>query len=534
MKHRKNIARIVAFALLAVTMVGTLTGCLSTSKLTQGEEFTHYYVSTENVDSDGYSIKYYAAFNDKVMQVYKVTEKNGIVALYQPLLGSRSNPNDRFTWSIQNISYTVKDDKITFFDVSTHMVNENKDYTGTYSEEKITLPGSMIESDVEVIDLEKTEDNFFARLDPNPVLKPGFYTECNESEDGTKYKRVLHVENDKTLQMYAVNEAKDGTILRMYPALNKTIVSQTGTQVIYEDIKYTAKHGVLTVGPTCYIYNDSKDTLFEGQYGDGKVLMPGSMMGIGTAFIEFTKSEETFLDNPVIVSPGYYTTDSWQQPDGRFYKAVLEVTDNTVQKYNVYENAEGKMLSFNPTLGITEEIHMSWLPGSPSFTNNDGVLTFSASSWAGEENSIHTIYYGSESILLVDGRGNFNTFKRIEGDFLKGKLPAQVKEGWYVNEISKSYGGITQFLQLDGGKFYTGRKTLNNGKTTINEHRGTYSCQNDGVIVFTVDGGETGLSYTGYFGDGGISIPGDLLFAGDSFGTLFKTDTPPDLSVPAN
>ena len=87
---------------------------------------------------------------------------------------------------------------------------------------------------------------------------------------------------------------------------------------------------------------------------------------------------------------------------------------------------------------------------------------------------------------------------------------------------------------MDGGKFYTGRKTLNNGKTTINEHRGTYSCQNDGVIVFTVDGGETGLSYTGCFGDGGISIPGDLLFAGDSFGTLFKTDTPPDLSVPAN
>ena len=56
----------------------------------------------------------------------------------------------------------------------------------------------------------------------------------------------------------------------------------------------------------------------------------------------------------------------------------------------------------------------------------------------------------------------------------------------------------------------------------------------EGVIVFKVDGEETELSYTGYFGDGGISIPGDLLFAGDSFGTLFKTDTPPDLTVPAN
>ena len=81
MKHTKNIARIVAFVLLALTMIGTLTGCLSTSKLSQGEEFTHYYVSTENVDSDGYSIKYYAAFNDKIMQIYKVTEKNVIVAL---------------------------------------------------------------------------------------------------------------------------------------------------------------------------------------------------------------------------------------------------------------------------------------------------------------------------------------------------------------------------------------------------------------------------------------------------------------------
>lgn len=30
MKHTKNIARIVAFVLLAVTMIGTLTGCLST------------------------------------------------------------------------------------------------------------------------------------------------------------------------------------------------------------------------------------------------------------------------------------------------------------------------------------------------------------------------------------------------------------------------------------------------------------------------------------------------------------------------
>ena len=88
MKHSKHIARIVAFALLAVTMIGSFIGCKNAAGGDGSEDLTGFTKST--------------------LQIYEVTESGGKVSLYEKRLGKRADSQDASSWNLQSIPYTAK------------------------------------------------------------------------------------------------------------------------------------------------------------------------------------------------------------------------------------------------------------------------------------------------------------------------------------------------------------------------------------------------------------------------------------------
>ena len=89
MKHSKHIAWIIAFALLAVTMIGTLAGCKNAAGGDGSEDLTGYYVWKHHPNAEGEQVNYYAQFTKSTLQIYEVTEADGKVSLHEERLGKR-------------------------------------------------------------------------------------------------------------------------------------------------------------------------------------------------------------------------------------------------------------------------------------------------------------------------------------------------------------------------------------------------------------------------------------------------------------
>lgn len=87
MKHSKHIARIVAFALLTVTMIGSFIGCKNAAGGDGSEDLTGFYVWKPDPNTEGEQVNYYAQFTKSTLQIYKVTESGGKVSLYKERLG---------------------------------------------------------------------------------------------------------------------------------------------------------------------------------------------------------------------------------------------------------------------------------------------------------------------------------------------------------------------------------------------------------------------------------------------------------------
>ncbi len=108
MKHSKHIARIVAFALLAVTMIGTLAGCKNAAGGDGSEDLTGFYVWKPDPNAGGEQVNYYAQFTKSTLQIYEVTEADGKVSFYEQRLGKRADSQVPDSWELQPIPYTAK------------------------------------------------------------------------------------------------------------------------------------------------------------------------------------------------------------------------------------------------------------------------------------------------------------------------------------------------------------------------------------------------------------------------------------------
>lgn len=141
MKHSKHIARIVAFALLTVTMIGSFIGCKNAAGGDGSEDLTGFYVWKPDPNTEGEQVNYYAQFTKSTLQIYKVTESGGKVSLYEERLGKRADSQDASSWNLQLIPYTAKGGVLTISATSTHRGHGDKPYTGSYDATGIITTG---------------------------------------------------------------------------------------------------------------------------------------------------------------------------------------------------------------------------------------------------------------------------------------------------------------------------------------------------------------------------------------------------------
>ena len=431
MKHSKHIARIVTFALLAVTMIGSFIGCKNAAGGDGSEDLTGYYVWKHYPNAEGEQVNYYAQFTKSTLQIYKVTESGGKVSLYKERLGKRADSQVPDSWELQPIPYTAKGGVLTISATSIHRMYEDKPYTGSYDANGITIPGIFVESEEDTVTMTKTTDNFFNRIDSNPIFTPGVYV-----LDYSSSAVVLNFSEAKTVQMYKIAKNETGAIVSWFPCFEPE-----GT--------FVAEKGKLTVTASTGDY--------EGQYSSTKVILPGKLTGTGDPSIEFVKGNDDYIANlpkPSTLMSGFYATRGSER-DGNIVRSYAEITGNTIQIYEVTESEAGDVVvAWNPVLGTRSgdgTQGYTWTEQAATYTAVDGeqgVFSFTASIGSWKEDKNYKIYGGNGGFATVNPYDNMENYTKAESFF--DKLPETIDTGFYATQgfkegdnIVRSYAEIT-------------------------------------------------------------------------------------------
>lgn len=378
MKHTKNIARIIAFALLALTMIGSFIGCKNAAGGDGSEDLTGFYVWKPYPNAEGEQVNYYAQFTKSTLQIYEVTEVDGKVSLYEERLGKRADSQDASSWNLQSIPYTAKGGVLTISATSTHRGHGDKPYTGSYDANGITIPGIFVRSEEDTVTMTKTTDNFFNRIDPNPIFTPGVYV-----LDYSSSAVVLDFSETETVQMYKIAKNETDDIVSWFPCFEP-------------EGNFVAEKGKLTVTASTGVY--------EGQYSSTKVILPGKLTGTGDAFIYFVKTDDDYiakLPKPSTLADGFYVTSGWNNGDGGVSKHLAHFKDNTVQVYFLQEKADGTIISVSfPKLGNAQNTK-NYVP----YTVEKGKIKFDSIYCRDDINSKD--YYGFIGLDTVSLPGAF-------------------------------------------------------------------------------------------------------------------------------
>ncbi len=296
MKHTKNIARIVAFVLLALTMIGTLTGCLSTPAGSSTEtpavvktEPSGVYVDApypeEGTDEFYIVLADFQSIPGKV-QCYFITKNE---YTYGSVLF-----NELFT---EPVAYELSGNTIVFKNVvlTEKEKESSRDYTGTYNGATDTIdipnefpgrsPGGFTTVSFTSEDYFKLETAFIPLSDKNymdgPYVNGGGVTFCWFME---------HDAVNKTMQLYFVGKEQSG--LKTYPKFGKM---ENGTWVaspaFYED---TGK-GTLRFKNVWVVENDAPVD-FEITYGKSEgITLPNINAGFGYELF-LSATDKNYLD----------------------------------------------------------------------------------------------------------------------------------------------------------------------------------------------------------------------------------------------
>lgn len=517
MKHSKHIARIVAFALLAVTMIGSFIGCKNAAGGDGSEDLTGFYVWKPDPNAEGEQVNYYAQFTKSTLQIYEVTESGGKVSLYEKRLGKRADSQDASSWNLQSIPYTAKGGVLTISATSIHLMYEDKPYTGSYDATGITIPGILIwPAREEPVTMTKTTDNFFNRIDPNPIFTPGVYV-----VDYSSSAVVLDFSETRTVQMYEIVKNETDGVVSWFPCFEPE-----GT--------FVAEKGKLTVTASTGEY--------EGQYSSTKVILPGKLTGTGDPSIDFVKGGDDFtkLERPDTITAGFYATRGSER-DGNIVRSYAEITANNIQIYEVTENEAGDVIAWNPVLGTRTgtEPNYTWMEKAASYTASDeqGVFSFTASIGSWKEDKNYKIYGGKGGLATVNPYDSTENYTKAESFF--DKLPSTIADGFYVtsgweNEDGGVWKDLAHFKDNTVQVYFLQEKT--DGTISVSSPALGTAQDTKAYVSYTVEKGkikftgiycrddETRKDYYGFIGLDTVSLPGAFVGSGDSFREFTKTD----------
>ena len=520
MKHSKHIAWIVAFALLAVTMIGSFIGCKNAAGGDGSEDLTGFYVWKPDPEAKGEQVNYYAQFTKSTLQIYEVTEADEKVSLYEERLGKRADSQVPDSWELQPIPYTAKGGVLTISATSTHRGHGDKPYTGSYDANGITIPGILIWPErEEPVTMTKTTDNFFNRIDSNPIFTPGVYV-----SDYSSSAVVLNFSETETVQMYKIAKNETGTIVSWFPCFEPE-----GT--------FVAEKGKLTVTASTGDY--------EGQYSSTKVILPGKLTGTGDPSIEFVKVTDDYiakLPKPSTIADGFYATRGSER-DGNIVRSYAEITSNTIQIYEVTENEAGDVvIAWNPVLGTRSgdgTQGYTWTEQAAAYTavgGEQGIFSFTASIGSWKEDKNYKIYGGKEGLATVNPYDNMESYTKTESFF--DKLPNTIADGFYVTSSWNDDGVVKKDLAhfIDGTvQVYFLQEKADGTIISVSSPALGTSQETKKYVPYTVEKGKITFSgiycrgdspkdYYGSIGLDTVSLPGAFVGSGDSFLEFAKTD----------
>lgn len=520
MKHSKHIAWIVAFALLAVTMIGSFMGCKNAAGGDGSEDLTGFYVWKPYPNAAGEQINYYAQFTKSTLQIYEVTEADGKVSFYEQRLGKRADSQVPDSWELQPIPYTAKGGVLTISATSIHLMYEDKPYTGSYDATGITIPGIFVRSEEDTVTMTKTTDNFFNRIDPNPIFTPGVYV-----LDYNSSAVVLDFSETKTVQMYKIAKNETDDIVSWFPCFEP-------------EGNFVAEKGKLTVTASTGVY--------EGQYSSTKVILPGKLTGTGDPSIEFVKGKDDYiakLSRQDTLSPGFYATRGSER-DGNIVRSYAEITANNIQIYEVTENEAGGVIAWNPVLGTRTgtEPNYTWTEKAAEYTavsGKQGVFSFTASIGSWKEDKNYKIYGGKGGLATVNPYDNMENYTTAESFF--DKLPKTIADGFYATSGWKNGDGVVlkELAHFKDGKVqvYSLQEKADGTIIVSSPSLGTTLDTNDSVpytvekgkikfvnIYCRYDNDNSSKDYYGFIGLDTVSLPGAFVGSGDPFWEFAKTD----------
>ncbi|MCI6953641.1 MAG: hypothetical protein MR839_07100 [Spirochaetia bacterium] len=518
MKHIKNIARIVAFVLLALTMIGSFIGCKNAAGGDGSEDLTGFYVWKPYPNAEGEQVNYYAQFTKSTLQIYEVTEVDGKVSLYEERLGKRADSQDASSWNLQPIPYTAKGGVLNISATSTHIMYEDKPYTGSYDANGITIPGIFVRSEEDTVTMTKTTDNFFNRIDSNPIFTPGVYV-----LDYSSSAVVLDFSETETVQMYEIAKNETDDVVSWFPCFEPE-----GT--------FVAEKGKLTVKASTGEY--------EGQYSSTKVILPGKLTGTGDPSIKFVKRNDDYiakLPKPSTLISGFYATRGSER-DGNIVRSYAEITGNTIQIYKVTENEAGDVIAWNPVLGTRTgtEPNYTWTEQAAAYTavgGEQGVFSFTASIGSWKEDKNYKIYGGKGGLATVNPYDNMENYTKAENFF--DKLPSTIADGFYVTSGWKNEDGgvskhLAHFKDNTVQVYFLQEKT--DGTISVSSPALGTAQDTKTYVPYTLEKGKikfdsiycrddiNSKNYYGFIGLDTVSLPGAFAGSGDAFLEFAKTD----------
>ena len=395
---------------------------------------------------------------------------------------------------------------------------EDKPYTGSYDATGITIPGIFVRSEEDTVTMTKTTDNFFNRIDPNPIFTPGVYV-----LDYNSSAVVLDFSETRTVQMYEIVKNETDGVVSWFPCFEPE-----GT--------FVAEKGKLTVTASTGEY--------EGQYSSTKVILPGKLTGTGDPSIDFVKGGDDFtkLERPDTIIDGFYATRGFEE-DGNIVRSYAEITSNTIQIYKVTENEAGDIIAWSPVLGkrTGEAPNYTWTEQAATYTavgGEQGIFSFTASIGSWKEDKNYKIYGGKGGLATVNPYDNMENYTKAESFF--DKLPKTIADGFYATSGWKNGDGVVlkelahskdntvqvYFLQekADGTIISVSSPALGTAQDT--KTYVPYTLEK-GKIKFTgiyCRDDKTRKDYYGFIGLDTVSLPGAFAGSGDAFLEFAKTD----------
>lgn len=434
-------------------------------------------------------------------------------------MGKRADSQVPDSWELQPIPYTAKGGVLTISATSTHIMYEDKPYTGSYDANGITIPGIFVRSEEDTVTMTKTTDNFFNRIDPNPIFTPGVYV-----VDYSSSAVVLDFSETRTVQMYEIVKNETDGVVSWFPCFEPE-----GT--------FVAEKGKLTVTASTGEY--------EGQYSSTKVILPGKLTGTGDPSIEFVKRNDDYiakLERPNTITDGFYATRGFEE-DGNIVRSYAEITGNTIQIYKVTENEAGDVIAWNPVLGTRSgdgSQGYTWTEQAATYTavgGEQGIFSFTASIGNWKEDKNYKIYGGNGGFATVNLYDSTENYTKAESFF--NKLPSTIADGFYVTsgwnddgvvkkDLAHFIDGTVQvyFLQekADGTIISVSSPALGTAQDT--KTYVPYTLEK-GKIKFTgiyCRDDKTRKDYYGSIGLDTVSLPGAFVGSGEAFREFTKTD----------